>query len=63
MVGVVSARTPVGPSPFGQAAMTDIRARVERSFQSQGLMATLGARLVSVADGEVRIRGRTNSSH
>jgi uncharacterized protein (TIGR00369 family) len=35
--------------------MNDIRERIEVSFKSQGLMATLGARLVSVADGEVQI--------
>jgi uncharacterized protein (TIGR00369 family) len=35
--------------------MNDIRERIEISFQSQGLMATLGAQLLSVADGEVQI--------
>src|SRR5262245_64751766 len=35
--------------------MSDIQERVSVSFKSQGLMATLGARLVSVADGEVQI--------
>jgi uncharacterized protein (TIGR00369 family) len=35
--------------------MHDIQDRIARSFHSQGLMATLGARLVSVADGEVQI--------
>lgn len=35
--------------------MSDIQKRVAASFASQGLMATLGAELVSVADGEVRI--------
>jgi uncharacterized protein (TIGR00369 family) len=35
--------------------MHDIQDRIALSFHSQGLMATLGARLVSVADGEVQI--------
>jgi len=35
--------------------MSDIQERIAASFNSQGLMATLGARLVSVADGEVQI--------
>jgi len=35
--------------------MNDIQERIASSFGSQGLMATLGAQLVSVADGEVRI--------
>jgi len=35
--------------------MNDIQERVAASFKSQGLMATLGAQLVSVADGEVQI--------
>ncbi|KAF1040277.1 MAG: 1,4-dihydroxy-2-naphthoyl-CoA hydrolase [Herbaspirillum frisingense] len=35
--------------------MSDIQQRIAASFNAQGLMATLGARLVSVADGEVRI--------
>lgn len=35
--------------------MTDIGERITASFDSQGLMETLGARLVSVADGEVQI--------
>jgi len=35
--------------------MNDIQERVAGSFKSQGMMATLGAQLVSVADGEVRI--------
>lgn len=35
--------------------MNDIQERIAVSFTSQGLMATLGARLVSVADGEVQI--------
>lgn len=35
--------------------MDDIQERISASFKSQGLMATLGARLVSVADGEVQI--------
>ena len=35
--------------------MNDIQERIAVSFKYQGLMATLGARLVSVADGEVQI--------
>jgi uncharacterized protein (TIGR00369 family) len=35
--------------------MNDIQKRISASFKSQGLMATLGARLVSVAEGEVQI--------
>jgi len=35
--------------------MSDIQERIASSFGSQGLMATLGAQLVSVADGEVQI--------
>lgn len=35
--------------------MHDVQERIARSFQSQGLMATLGAQLVAVADGEVQI--------
>jgi uncharacterized protein (TIGR00369 family) len=35
--------------------MNDIQERITASFKSQGLMATLGAQLVSVADGEVQI--------
>jgi uncharacterized protein (TIGR00369 family) len=35
--------------------MTDIRQRIETSFQAQGLMHTLGASLEYVADGEVHI--------
>lgn len=35
--------------------MNDIQKRIAASFKSQGLMATLGAQLVSVADGEVQI--------
>lgn len=35
--------------------MEDIQKRVASSFKSQGLMATLGAQLVSVAEGEVQI--------
>jgi uncharacterized protein (TIGR00369 family) len=35
--------------------MTDLEDRITASFNAQGLMATLGARLISVADGEVRI--------
>jgi uncharacterized protein (TIGR00369 family) len=35
--------------------MNNIQERVEVSFKSQRLMGTLGARLVSVADGEVQI--------
>jgi len=35
--------------------MSDIQERIAASFKSQGLMATLGAQLVSVSDGEVHI--------
>ena len=35
--------------------MNQIQDRITVSFNSQGLMATLGARLVLVADGEVQI--------
>ena len=35
--------------------MKNIQERVANSFKSQGLMATLGAQLVSVVDGEVQI--------
>ncbi|HEX9172056.1 MAG TPA: PaaI family thioesterase [Telluria sp.] len=35
--------------------MNDIEERIALSFNAQGLMATLGAHLVSVADGEVHI--------
>ena len=35
--------------------MNDIQERIAASFRSQGLMATLGAELVSVAEGEVHI--------
>jgi len=35
--------------------MSDIEQRVAASFAAQGLMATLGAQLALVADGEVRI--------
>ena len=35
--------------------MNDIQKRIALSFGSQGLMITLGARLISVADGEVQI--------
>ena len=35
--------------------MTDIEQRISTSFSSQGLMASLGARLDLVADGEVHI--------
>ncbi|AMO99165.1 thioesterase family protein [Collimonas arenae] len=35
--------------------MNDIQERIAASFNSQGLMTTLGARLLSVADGEVQI--------
>jgi uncharacterized protein (TIGR00369 family) len=35
--------------------MSGIQERIAASFNAQGLMATLGARLVSVADGEVQI--------
>lgn len=35
--------------------MSEIRNRLKSTFKEQGLMRTLGARLLSVADGEVRI--------
>ncbi|WP_211450733.1 PaaI family thioesterase [Collimonas antrihumi] len=35
--------------------MSDIQERIAVSFKSQGLMATLGAQLVSVAEREVQI--------
>ena len=35
--------------------MNHMRSRVEASFNAQGLMATLGARLVHVEEGEVHI--------
>ncbi|MDM0014541.1 PaaI family thioesterase [Variovorax sp. J22P168] len=35
--------------------MTDIQQRVTDSFNAQGLMVTIGARLVLVADGEVHV--------
>lgn len=35
--------------------MTDIADRIQSSFTAQGLMHTLGARLLSVEDGEVQI--------
>lgn len=35
--------------------MSDMQERIAASFKAQGLMATLGAQLVSVADGEVQI--------
>lgn len=35
--------------------MSDIQERIAKSFDAQGLMATFGARLVLVADGEVHI--------
>ena len=35
--------------------MNEIHERIAVSFNAQSLMATLGARLVSVADGEVQI--------
>jgi uncharacterized protein (TIGR00369 family) len=35
--------------------MSGIQERIAASFNAQGLMATLGAQLVSVADGEVQI--------
>jgi len=39
----------------GSIFMNDMQERIALSFESQGLMATLGAHLVSVADGEVHI--------
>ena len=35
--------------------MNDLHRRIADSFDAQGLMATLGARLVQVSDGEVHI--------
>ncbi|MBB1600112.1 PaaI family thioesterase [Variovorax sp. UMC13] len=35
--------------------MSDLFPRIAASFDAQGLMATIGARLVHVADGEVHI--------
>lgn len=35
--------------------MTDIQQRISASFDSQGFMSALGARLLSVAEGEVHI--------
>lgn len=35
--------------------MNDLQQRIQSSFAAQGLMATLGARLALVADGEVHI--------
>jgi uncharacterized protein (TIGR00369 family) len=35
--------------------MSDIQERIASSFQAQGLMTTLGAQLISVANGEVQI--------
>lgn len=35
--------------------MSDIHNRIAASFKTQGLMATLGAELVSATDGEVQI--------
>jgi len=35
--------------------MSDVQEKIAASFNSQGLMATLGAQLVLVADGEVQI--------
>ncbi|EJN10190.1 PaaI family thioesterase [Herbaspirillum sp. YR522] len=35
--------------------MSDLQQRISNSFNAQGLMATLGAQLASVADGEVQI--------
>lgn len=35
--------------------MNDIQERIAASFNAQGLMGTLGAHLVSVAEGEVQI--------
>ena len=35
--------------------MTDLHQRISASFSSQGLMATLGARLAEISEGEVHI--------
>jgi len=42
--------------------IVDIQEKIAASFGSQGLMATLGAHLVSVADGEVHIGLRFSES-
>lgn len=34
----------------------NIQERISESFKAQGLMATLGAEIVSIADGEVQIK-------
>lgn len=36
-------------------AMTDLRQRIQESFDAQGLMRTMGARMAHVQAGEVRI--------
>ncbi|MDQ0041094.1 uncharacterized protein (TIGR00369 family) [Variovorax boronicumulans] len=35
--------------------MSDIHQRISASFDAQGLMKTIGAKLVTVTDGEVQI--------
>ena len=37
------------------ATMSDIQKRIADSFDAQGLMATIGAKLAKVSDGEVQI--------
>src|SRR5262245_28754444 len=44
-------------------SMNNIQKRIEISFKSQGLMTTLGAQLVSVADGEVQIELPFSAQH
>jgi uncharacterized protein (TIGR00369 family) len=41
--------------PSNSYLMSDLHQRVSSSFDAQGLMKTLGAQLVHVADGEVHI--------
>lgn len=49
------------------SAINALRARIEASFAAQGLMATLGASLAMVADGDVHIAmpfdGRLSQQH
>ena len=43
--------------------MNGIQERIATSFKAQGLMATLGAQLVSVPDGEVQIALPVSEQH
>lgn len=54
MVGPIAGAT-CKLTPIMQTTVSDIQKRIAASFTSQGLMTTLGAQLVSVADGEVHI--------